>query len=94
MLTRTDAVAERSPETGGYRLAMARHDIEMEIPPKVVLNSDVRFVVRSDGVKLGELLVSKGSVAWIPGHSPQAIHVRWEQFDELMRGERARRRRR
>ena len=51
---------------------MARHDIEMEIPPKVVLNSDVRFVVRSDGVKLGELLVSKGSVAWIPGHSPQA----------------------
>ena len=52
-----------------------RHDIEIEIPPKVVLNSDVRFVVRSDGEKLGELLVSKGSVAWIPGHSPQAIHV-------------------
>jgi hypothetical protein len=71
---------------------MARHDIEMEIPPKVVLNSDVRFVVRSDGVKLGELLVSKGSVAWVPGHSPQAIHVRWEQFDALMREHRDARR--
>ena len=51
---------------------MPRHDIEIEIPPKVVVNSDVRFVVRSDGQKLGELLVSKGSVAWVPGHSPQA----------------------
>jgi hypothetical protein len=59
-----------------------------------VLNSDIRFVVHSDGTKLGELLVSKGSVAWIPGHSPQAIHVRWEEFDELMRERRASRRRR
>jgi hypothetical protein len=67
---------------------MARHDIDMEIPPKVVLNSDVRFIVRSDGQKLGELLVSKGSVAWIPGHTSRAIHVRWEQFDELMRAQR------
>jgi hypothetical protein len=73
---------------------MARHDVEIAIPPKVVLNSDVRFVVRSDGLKLGELLVSKGSVAWIPGHSPQPIHVRWERFDELMRDERTQRRRR
>ena len=73
---------------------MARHHIEMEIPPEVVLRSDVRFVVYSDEVKLGELLVSKGSVAWIPRRSSQAIHVQWEQFDELMRGERARRRRR
>jgi hypothetical protein len=73
---------------------MPRHDIEMEIPPKVVLNSDVRFVVRSDGQKLGELLVSKGSVAWIPGHSPRAIHLRWEQFDELMRETRRNRARR
>ncbi|MET1002697.1 MAG: hypothetical protein ABWZ15_12875 [Acidimicrobiia bacterium] len=73
---------------------MAKHDVEVEIPPKVVLNSDVKFVVRSDGQKLGELLVSKGSVAWVPGHSPQTIHVEWERFDELMRDERDRKRRR
>ena len=71
---------------------MPRHDVEIEIPPKIVLNSDVRFVVRSDGEKLGELLVSKGSVAWVPHRSPQPIHVRWEQFDELMREVRQRRR--
>jgi hypothetical protein len=72
---------------------MPKHDIEIAIPPKVVINSDVRFVVRSDGEKLGELLVSRGTIAWVPGHSPNAIHIRWEQFDELMR-ERAGRRRR
>jgi hypothetical protein len=71
---------------------MPRHDIEMEIPPKMVLNSDVRFIVHSDDKKLGELLVSKGSIAWIPGHSPQSIHVQWERFDEVMRDERERRR--
>jgi hypothetical protein len=71
---------------------MPRHDIEMEIPPKMVLNSDVRFIVHSDDKKLGELLVSKGSIAWIPGHSPQSIHVEWERFDEVMRDERERHR--
>jgi hypothetical protein len=71
---------------------MPRHEIEMEIPPKMVLNSDVRFIVHSDDKKLGELLVSKGSIAWIPGHSPQSIHVRWERFDEVMRDERERHR--
>jgi hypothetical protein len=71
---------------------MPRHEIEMEIPPKMVVNSDVRFIVHSDDKKLGELLVSKGSIAWIPGHSPQSIHVQWERFDEVMRDERERHR--
>jgi hypothetical protein len=72
---------------------MPRHDIEIEIPPKVVLNSDVRFVIRSDDEKLGELLVSRGSLAWVPGHSPNPIHIEWERFDELMRDHAGRRRR-
>jgi hypothetical protein len=69
-----------------------RHDIEIEIPPKVVLNSDVRFVIRSDDEKLGELLVSRGSIAWVPGHSPRPVHVQWERFDAIMREERDRHR--
>jgi hypothetical protein len=72
---------------------MPRHDIDIEIPPKVVLNSDVRFVVRSDDEKLGELLVSRGSIAWVPGHSARAIHLSWERFDTLMREQRPGRRR-
>ena len=51
---------------------MPRHDIEIEIPPKVVLNSDVRFVVRSDGQKLGELLVSKRFGRLGTGPQPEA----------------------
>jgi hypothetical protein len=73
---------------------MPRHDIEIEIPPKVVLNTDVRFVVRSDREKLGELLVSRGSIAWLPGHSPNPIHMQWERFDETMREHRRTSRRR
>jgi hypothetical protein len=73
---------------------MPRHDIEIEIPPKVVLNSDVRFVIRSDDEKLGELLVSRGSIAWAPGHSPNAIHLQWERFDAVMREQPVPRRRR
>ncbi len=72
---------------------MPRHGIEIAIPPKIVLNSDVRFVVRSDGEKLGELLVSRGSIAWLPGHSPNPIHVQWQRFDEMMRDEGSGRRR-
>jgi hypothetical protein len=72
---------------------MPKHDIDIAIPPKVVLNSDVRFVVRSDGEKLGELLVSRGSIAWVPGHSPRPVHIEWERFDELMREHGGRRRR-
>jgi hypothetical protein len=72
---------------------MPRHDIDVEIPPKVVLNSDVRFIVRSEGKKLGELLVSRGSIAWAPGHSPNIIHVEWERFDAMMKAERPKRRR-
>jgi hypothetical protein len=72
---------------------MPRHEIEVEIPPKVVLNSDVRFVVRSDDEKLGELLVSRGSIAWVPGHSPNPIHLGWERFDDLMREQRGGRKR-
>jgi hypothetical protein len=72
---------------------MPRHDIDIAIPPKIVLNSDVRFVVRSDGEKLGELLVSRGSIAWVPGHSPNPIHLDWERFDQVMRDQRPGRRR-
>ena len=65
---------------------MPRHHLEIELPPKVVLNSDVVFTVRSDGQKLGELLVSRGSLAWLPVHvDDRPYHLSWERLDELMR---------
>ncbi len=63
---------------------MAVHDIEIELPPKVVLHKDVTFVVRSGGAKLGELRVSKGSLDWVPGKHHFGCRLSWERFDDLM----------
>jgi hypothetical protein len=62
-----------------------RHDIEVEFPRNLVYNVDVRFVVKSDDQRLGELGVSRGSIAWQPANHAAAFHLTWERFDELMR---------
>jgi hypothetical protein len=64
---------------------MATHDIEVEIPPRLVLHKDVSFVIKSDGLKLGELRVSKGTIDWRPGNKRKVVSLTWEQFDRLMR---------
>ena len=64
---------------------MATHDIEVEIPPRLVLHKDVSFVIKSDGLKLGELRVSKGTIDWRPGNKRKVTSLTWEQFDKLMR---------
>ena len=66
---------------------MPRHDVEMSIPTtKVILSADVIFEVRSDGEKLGELRVSKGTIDWAPANAKVPVQRTWEQFDQLMRG--------
>jgi hypothetical protein len=62
-----------------------RHEIEFELPRNIVYNADVRFVVKSDDQRLGELGVSRGSVAWQPANHATAYHLDWEVFDSLMR---------
>ena len=63
---------------------MAAHDIEIALPPKVVLHKDVTFVVKSDGIKLGELRISKGSLDWWPAKHHSGCRLTWERFDALM----------
>jgi hypothetical protein len=64
---------------------MPKHDVDVEIPQKAVLNTDVRFIVRSDGEKLGELLVSRGTLDWLPANFPSPpFSLSWEKFNELM----------
>jgi hypothetical protein len=63
---------------------MARHRIEVTQPPKTVLHSDVVFTVWSDGAKLGELQVSKGTLDWKPANRRRVTSLRWERFAELM----------
>lgn len=63
---------------------MPKHRVEIHQPAKSVMNSDVSFVVQSDGVTLGQLTVSKGSIDWRPANKRKATKMTWERFASLM----------
>jgi len=64
---------------------MATHEVSFEIPQKMVLAKDVKFDIKSDGSKLGTLLISKGNVEWIPAnHSATKRRLTWEDFADVM----------
>jgi hypothetical protein len=64
---------------------MAEHDVHLEINHRITIQHvDAEFPVRSDGRLLGRLLVSKGSVDWVPAFGSRH-RLGWEQFDQLMR---------
>lgn len=67
---------------------MAKHRVIMRQPKEIVMNSDIEFVVRENGKKLGELHVSKGSIEWLPNNGRYKRRMRWSKFAELMSGER------
>ncbi len=67
---------------------MARHDVSFTIPQRQVLSRDVVFEVKSNGRKLGELLISKGNVEWVPvHHAVKKRRLSWEKFAALMEEE-------
>ena len=67
---------------------MATHDVSFEIPQKFVLAKDVVFDIRSNGSKLGSLLVSKGNIEWVPANnSVKKRRLSWEKFAQLMESE-------
>jgi hypothetical protein len=63
---------------------MPTHEVHVDLPTRMVLHSDVKFEVWSDEEKLGELLVSKGSIDWIPGNARTRYSLGWEKFNEMM----------
>lgn len=63
---------------------MAKHDIEVSLPAHRVVNTDLTVVVKSDGKKLGELLISKGTLDWRPAKHQTSVSMRWETFAGLM----------
>jgi len=63
---------------------VATHEIDIAIPPRIVLHKDVNFVIKSDGIKLGELRISKGTIDWRPGNKKKVVRLSWERFDKLM----------
>ena len=56
------------------------------MPEKILLSKDMTFDIKSDGSKLGTLLISKGNVEWIPSNnSVNKYRLSWEAFAEMMK---------
>jgi hypothetical protein len=64
---------------------MAKHQLEITIPPKAILNTDVVITVVEDDEKLGELRISRGSIDWAPARARGAYRLAWARFDQVMR---------
>jgi hypothetical protein len=67
---------------------MSSHSVSFAIPAKFVLSKDVEFEVKSDDVKLGTILISKGNIEWRPTVKVVKKHqLTWEKFAKLMEDE-------
>jgi hypothetical protein len=67
-------------------VAVAEHRITVHpSKPLSVDAADLVIEVTSDGEKLGELRVSRGSIDWAPRNHSYATSLSWERFDKLMR---------
>jgi hypothetical protein len=64
---------------------VAVHRVELALPATDIQNADVTVSVWSDDELLGDLLVSRGTIDWRPGHHQTIFSMEWERFDELMR---------
>lgn len=64
------------------------HEVTMDIATKFVLHKDVKVEVKSNGSKLGTLLISKGNIEWLPsGAHVNKKRLTWTQFAKLIEGE-------
>ena len=65
---------------------MPKHTISVHPSSPIEVNAaDLIIEVTSDGAKLGELRISRGSIDWAPKNHSYAASMSWEAFDDLMR---------
>jgi hypothetical protein len=61
------------------------HEVSLDINNKFILHKDVKVAVKTDGARLGTLLISKGNIEWLPsGKSVNKHRLSWEKFAELI----------
>ncbi|MBX3655194.1 MAG: hypothetical protein KF686_13495 [Ramlibacter sp.] len=61
------------------------NEVLLDINSKVVLRKDVEIEIKTDGAKLGTLLISKGNVEWVPsGNSVNKRRLSWKRFAALL----------
>ncbi len=59
-------------------------EVFMDAPALPLSNADVKFVVREDGEKIGELQISKGAVEWFPRGAAEGYNIAWKKLGELI----------
>lgn len=62
------------------------HDGKFTVPPRPLGVADIRFTVRRNGGKFGELRISNGTVVWIPANKTFGRRLSWAQIDQLAQG--------
>ena len=65
---------------------MPEHDIEITLPRKALINADATIVIRSDGKKLGEMHLSKGSLDWKSTRRRGVKSIAWERVADMLDG--------
>ena len=63
---------------------MPEHEIEIALPRKALINADAMIVIRSDGKKLGEMHLSKGSLDWKSTRKRGVRSISWERLADLL----------
>lgn len=64
---------------------MPIHNIRLKLNTSMVKSKDIELEVKSDGAKLGTILVSRGNIEWLPANnSVNKYRLSWEKFAEVM----------
>ena len=63
---------------------MPQHHIEISLPTKPLKNVDTTISVWSDGEKLGELRVSRGTLDWKSARRKIVKSISWERLAALL----------
>jgi hypothetical protein len=60
------------------------HEVDITLPKRELGRADAIFGVKTDGVTLGVLHVSRGAVVWFPSGTTYGYKISWKKLDELM----------
>ena len=66
---------------------MAKRGVFFGISQRSLGKADVEFQVKQDGIVLGTLAVSNGSIVWFPKGTTYGLKMGWTKFDRLMQSE-------
>ena len=62
------------------------HEVNVKFHTTVVAHKDIKIEIKTDNIKLGTMLISKGNVEWVPkSKSVNKKRLSWQEFDELMK---------